>query len=1002
MIKIENNIKSIIRIIIIFILLNIISNEIEECERENPIKTENGCFSLYCSESEFQSGKCIKSNSIIRTQWLNNIILVGEKNYRYCNFVSSNNGKMIFYTTAYPDTKERIYFGINTNGDPIFKDSNDNNTYIYKKNAFQNDSNTYESISGIIKINGDINENKEYFIAIGKSKANTEIFDFDNYGNELKKIKYKNIVKYFIELNLGNIISIVENDIYYYIIGLIKRVDSKTFEFYLIKFNIDSNGKDISCYSNESISFSSVDNKIVYCFLLDEDIIICMYITNTKYFKILFFNTNLENKGEYQLSIQYDSLITIFYKFFHYKDDLSLFTYYHVENENYYPIIQIIETKIIESSYSVNMAGSIILDKYNFNNGDMLTDIIIIRDNLLCLLSTKEDHETLIIVLINFYNGLEYNLRYYLIDIFKLYKQKIYGEVKLHSFNNNLIFGYSHYKYSADSDESDEVYSSIFFCSYPNITDYNLDIISYLNKNENNNIIINLSDIVNIDNNIFGYILYQIKIFSIDNCGINFISNTTNKIIKENDYLSKNENLELIFTENEYQIQTCSIKFRPIITEPDYEEFNKYPNYILKESDINEQQNFEKILYEGKVGYYNISINKDLIINCDEENINCNLCLKNNKSQCLIYNYTINSINSIKIYNETDIPTTNNESNLKSQNEKKIGYCEIGVIVDGNCSDIILTNEDLKEMYQYIKDEKLNKNYTRENIIISTSESCFQLSTLEDQMSSDYSISSIELKECEKLLKENNNIDDDEPLIIYKIDIKNNDLSTTYVKYEIYHPYTLELLNLSCCDKTNIIMNIPVDLDSETISLYDSLSQYGYNLFNPNDSFYNDVCSTFKSENGTDITLLDRKKDYYIKYGNKTLCQNGCTINKYNSTNKKVVCQCSIKYEKNELDLNDINSFFNPKEFIGSFLVTLKNSNFLVLKCFKLVFNLNNFILNIGMIIMSIILIISIISILMYYFKEKKNINFYIESVLKMKFFIENLEKKKAKRNSSI
>ena len=35
----------------------------------------------------------------------------------------------------------------------------------------------------------------------------------------------------------------------------------------------------------------------------------------------------------------------------------------------------------------------------------------------------------------------------------------------------------------------------------------------------------------------------------------------------------------------------------------------------------------------------------------------------------------------------------------------------------------------------------------------------------------------------------------------------------------------------------------------------------GYDLFNENDSFYTDICSTFTSENGTDMTLADRKKE---------------------------------------------------------------------------------------------------------------------------------------------
>ena len=53
------------RIIIISILLNIILCELE-CERENPIKVGTECQSTYCSDSQFESGECIKSNSIIK------------------------------------------------------------------------------------------------------------------------------------------------------------------------------------------------------------------------------------------------------------------------------------------------------------------------------------------------------------------------------------------------------------------------------------------------------------------------------------------------------------------------------------------------------------------------------------------------------------------------------------------------------------------------------------------------------------------------------------------------------------------------------------------------------------------------------------------------------------------------------------------------------------------------------------------------------------------------
>ena len=43
------------------------------------------------------------------------------------------------------------------------------------------------------------------------------------------------------------------------------------------------------------------------------------------------------------------------------------------------------------------------------------------------------------------------------------------------------------------------------------------------------------------------------------------------------------------------------------------------------------------------------------------------------------------------------------------------------------------------------------------------------------------------------------------------------------------------------------------------------MSQFGYNLFDLNDSFYNDICSTYTTENGTDLTLADRKNLIFDK-----------------------------------------------------------------------------------------------------------------------------------------
>ena len=169
---------------------------------------------------------------------------------------------------------------------------------------------------------------------------------------------------------------------------------------------------------------------------------------------------------------------------------------------------------------------------------------------------------------------------------------------------------------------------------------------------------------------------------------------------------------------------------------------------------------------------------------------------------------------------------------------------------------------------------------------------------------------------------------------------------------------------MSYCKDIEIVINVPVNLDSETISLYDSLSKSGYNLFDSNDSFYNDICTPYTTENNTDIILLDRKNILYKNNGDKQLCQNGCDMKDYGSKTKKAKCECSVEEEKKEINLDDVKLQFNKKETAQSFLTTLKNSNFLVLKCYKLVFNLDNISINKGLILMSIMLLIIIILII--------------------------------------
>ena len=357
------NIKFILKdFIFIFIILNLILCE-EECQKETPIKFGTECLAKYCSKSQFISGECKISNSLIKIQWLNDIILIGELNFRYMNFATSSKGDMILNSVAFPHNSNRIYYGINSKGSPLFKDSNGNEIFIIRKTAQMKAR--YETEKVILKITGDTNENREYLLSFGKGQSNIEIFDFTNYDYELNEIKNSDTINLDTECLIGFILSFIEGSKNYYLFG---GIVNYIYSFILIKFyyTYDANG-NFKYNEIKRKEFESLDKKIVNCYLNNNNILVCMYVSINKYYKILFLDTNLELKNETETSIVSPSSSITFFKFFHFKDNIDIFTYFRgIEND--FPTIQLIETEIKEDSYLANLKEENLLNQYFFNN----------------------------------------------------------------------------------------------------------------------------------------------------------------------------------------------------------------------------------------------------------------------------------------------------------------------------------------------------------------------------------------------------------------------------------------------------------------------------------------------------------------------------------------------------------------------------------------------------------------------------------------------------------
>ena len=239
--------------------------------------------------------------------------------------------------------------------------------------------------------------------------------------------------------------------------------------------------------------------------------------------------------------------------------------------------------------------------------------------------------------------------------------------------------------------------------------------------------------------------------------------------MEKNSSLEENEYLSLIFQSNEEYIgMNYSIEYAFVIEEPEYSKIN---DYISNKDDSlannNEENYYTQEEYIGKTAFFNITIKEDLISTCNDK---CSLCYRRDINLCTIckYNYTFNEEEKICFPNpllqtitlssslsafEREKSTTLSSSSLLVSSSIKVEdlKCIKQQIIDGKCSDNI-SNEQIQEIYDYIK-ENIIKNNSKNNTIIETKNVVFQISNIEQQKDNQINISSVDLGECENIIK---------------------------------------------------------------------------------------------------------------------------------------------------------------------------------------------------------------------------------------------------------
>ena len=972
------------------------------------------------------------SNSLINTETLTSIIKYSLSTYEstYATLATTPKGNLICSSSFYQDSTMKYYYGLKPNGRPYFtKDGVETEFSNTDSDKVRNEGNIYG-----VQLSG-TSDDKEYIIAIGNNNADLEIYDFslDN------PVIFSKPVKDFFAINYNTFkyltIFKLKNGDNFYLISIILQNNGdyvNYFHIYKIQFasfNYDTNYPIISQNSYK------VDTGLYFtsCYETDSNYIICFFIYKNSYtyqyiYNIQAYDYNLYNVLQTSTieNAKYDA--AIFYKCIHFTNNAGVFIYFNSEGniciqfKNY-------ESNIFSSYFNNNDLNPIIINNEDYYDTVSKNDLIKIGDKKFCYITVSKDNEKLNLFMFNNFINEKFIIRHYTVRTSEKNNFKFGQELRASLYNDYIALATVGYLNSESS------YSYVIIFNYPNSIDFSLDITETLKSSEIP--VINLLEKCKIENNIFGYETVGVQLQEISN-GLKLLNEEDKTTINKNDIFNKN--VELYFNEDIDFSSNLRIEFAFVVKDPPYSLYKDYSE-IIKENlcgdSCQEEENYHQVNHIGRTSYFDIIIDSNEISNnCDEY---CFICIKNtqeclfckesfwksnnDKKKCtnIIPPTTISIIptstileqepttipikipNTIPIEIPTTIPieihstiptaiisTIPNEKNYEipsTMNDVKEDIsntddlnhnCTINEIINNECQNAHMTINQIEE----IKNQLLNQDYNGENTIITTETVIIQLSKLDDQLNQDNAnVSNIDLGDCEGILRSENNIEDDEDLIVYKTDIKSSDLSSTYVVYEVYDS-SLNKLNLDVCSDTQISIHVPVQLDETLDSLAKSLSDSGYNLFNENDSFYNDICSTYTNEDGTDMLLSDRKSDIYSSTQNQSICQTECELESYNATSKKAKCICDVSATSTISTLN-IDNLFNKKIIAESFYDTLANSNFLVMKCYKLVLDFSSIWENYGQIVMTILAFFFLVMMVIYCILGNKKIHQFLYTILK-------------------
>ena len=185
------------------------------CDKNKPFRYQGYCVEG-CSLEDLNNALCVVENEIIKTQWINNINFIAGNGFNYINLAVSESNSLFALVSAYPQSNDRIVFGITSTGQGYFSSKKIQKFIIDDPD----EEGKFESEIFFIKLYK-LTNTKEYLMSYARNPQYGEIYDLEN-----KKIYFGEISEMFYEMFAmsqmqGAYFKLTTSDYNYYLIGVL-------------------------------------------------------------------------------------------------------------------------------------------------------------------------------------------------------------------------------------------------------------------------------------------------------------------------------------------------------------------------------------------------------------------------------------------------------------------------------------------------------------------------------------------------------------------------------------------------------------------------------------------------------------------------------------------------------------------------------------------------------------------------------------------------------------